>query len=242
MLPEFPRLLLRERSHSWNLVGVATTPGQTAQSVAPIVRSDGGGFWSCSMQDVSLSGAGAAVGRQRQRISTLLWRAVRQVCNGGVNAIVVPRNDALFRPWPAGVPQGIPADVTHTDGTLFDGGTGYYQPVIYVTAHSAADLRATTLDLDLLKCGSLLGGEAFSIRHPTASWRMYEIAAVSPVNSQRAIVTFNPPLREAVGVGTEIEFDRPCCTMRLANPSSMDLSVVPWAFNQASVEFVETPA
>jgi hypothetical protein len=48
----------------------------------------------------------AGAGRDRQKISALLWRAVRQVCDGGVNLIVVPRNDALFRPWPAGVAHG----------------------------------------------------------------------------------------------------------------------------------------
>jgi hypothetical protein len=41
-------------------------------------------------------------------------------------------------------------------------------------------------------------------------------------------------------VGTIIEFDRPRCMMRLAQPSSMDLSINPWTFNSASVDFIET--
>jgi hypothetical protein len=234
----FPRRLLREKSHSWNLVGVAVTPGQTAQSVAPIIRSDGGGFWSLSMSDVSLSGGGALRGKDRQKITTLLWRAIRQVCDGGVNAIVVPRNDALFRPWPVGLAQAA-SIVTHDDDTLFDDAAGYFQSVIDISCVGGATLRATSMVLALNYCGTLQGGEAFSIEHPTMGWRMYEIATVTPIDAAHVTVTFMPPLREAVSDGDQLEFDRPCCTMRLGKPSSMDLSIAPWTFNSASADFVE---
>lgn len=237
VIPHFPRLLLREKTHSWNLLGVVATPGVTADSVANIVRSDGGGFWSCLMNDVSLSGAGSANGRQRQRNSTLLWRAVRQICDGGANRIVVWRNDALFRPWPEGLAQGATA-IPHDDDSLFSDSSGYYQSTIDVTA-GAASLRATSLDLTLSYCGALIGGESFSIEHDDVGWRLYEIATVDYADDTHATVTFNPPLRGDIAGGTPIEFDRPRCVMRLKNPSSMDLSVQPWTFNQASVDFIE---
>lgn len=236
VIPHFPRRLLREKSHSWNLAGVAATPGVTAQSVATIIRSDGGGFWTCSMSDISLSGPGT--GKDRQKVSTLLWRAVRQVCDGGVNAIVVPRNDALVRPWPARLAQGV-IEVPHSDLSLFSDGSGYYQPTINIVADGDAALRATSLDIEIIYAGPLLGGEAFSIQHETLGWRMYEVATVEYVDDTHATITFMPPLREAIEAGAELEFDRPCCTMRLASPSSMNLSVAPWTFNSASVEFVE---
>lgn len=241
-IPHFPRALLREQSHSWNLVGTATTPGVTAQSVAPLVRSDGGGLWSCSMTNVSLSGrVGSNLkDKQRIRVATLLWRAVRQIADGGVNAIVVPRNDALFRPWPDGVSQTIGLDVPHSDGTDFSDCEGYYQSVIDITANAAA-LRATSLDVTINYAGELMGGESFSINHPTMGWRLYEIATVDQVSDTEATITFNPPLREAVTSGTVLEFDRPRCIMRLAATNSMDLSVVPWTFNTASVSFIEAP-
>jgi hypothetical protein len=239
--PWFPRALLREQSHSWNLVGTVMSPGQNAQSIAPVVRSDGGGFWSCTMSNVSLSGIKGSnlVGRQRQMMATLLWRAIRQICDGGANSIIVPRNDALFRPYPAGV--SAYGSIPHSDGSLFDDGSGYYQPVISVQSSGDAALRSTSLILSLTRCGDLVGGESFSIQHPTKGWRMYEIATVSPIDAGRSQVTFMPPLREAVPDGTDIEFDRPCCTMRLSQPNSMDLTVVPWTFNQADASFVEAP-
>lgn len=239
MIPEFPRRLLREKSHSWNLVGVAATPGQNAQSVAPIIRSDGGGFWSCSMSDVSLSGGNGLKGRDRQKITTLLWRAVRQVCDGGVNAIVVPRNDTLFRPWPAGVAKTV-LSIPHNSGSFFNDDAGYYQSVIDISC-GAASLRATSLNVIINFAGELQGGESFSINHPTMGWRLYEISTVDMDTETTGTIRFNPPLREAVADGTALEFDRPRCIMRLVQPSSMNLSVVPWTFNQASVDFIEAP-
>jgi hypothetical protein len=192
------------------------------------------------MSDVSLSlGLPTSVGKQRQRLSTLLWRAVRQVCDGGVNAIVVPRNDALFRPWPTGVAQGDP-DILHSDDSPFSDEATYYQPMIDVVTYAAADLRDTIIGLTLNNCGPLVGGESFSIEHPIIGWRLYEIATVEYSDATHAAVTFLPPLREAISVGTIIEFDRPRCMMRLAQPSSMDLSINPWTFNSASVDFIET--
>lgn len=238
MTVEFPRRLLRESQHSWNLRGVATTPGTTADSVSVLVRSDGGGFWSCSMSDVSLSGGKGLRGNDRQRVSTLLWRAVRQLADGGVNKIVVPRNDALFRPWPEGVSQSINIDIPHSDTSLFDDDSGYYQSIIDITCGAAA-LRDTSLDITINYAGSLMGGESFSIEHPIYGWRLYEIATVDYSDDEHATITFNPPLREAVEAGTAVEFDRPRCVMRLAQTNAMDLSVQPWTFNSASVSFVE---
>jgi hypothetical protein len=174
----FPRDLLREKVHSWNLAGVAATPGDTGNSVSVLTRSDGGGFWKCSMGDVSLSGYRSATGKQRQRLSTLLWRAVRQICNGGVVPIIVWRNDTLFRPWPANVAQTTGQSVPHfEDAVLFDDGTGYYQSVIDIAAGAGA-LRGTQLNITVNYAGQLVGGESFSILHPTMDWRVYEIATV----------------------------------------------------------------
>jgi hypothetical protein len=238
-IPAFPRRLLREKSHAWNLLGVAATAGQTATNVSVTVRSDGGGFWSCAMTDVSLGARQPGQqGRERQRVATLLWRAVRQVANGGASPLVVPRNDALFRPWPPRLAQAVPP-LPHGDDTLFSDETGYEQATIQVTS-AGASLRDTQLLLTLIDCAPLQGGECFSINHQTVGWRLYEIATVSPVDHDRLVVKVRPPLREDIVDGTVLEFDRPRCVMRLATPNAMDLTVQPWTFNSASVQFIET--
>lgn len=227
MAISFPRKLLREQNHDWNIVGNTAGVGQTS-SAAVDVRSDGGGLWVASLNNIRFMDASDA----------LLWRAVRQACNGGVTPIVVPRNDIAFVPWPAGSIDGTDY-LPHSDTSLFDDGAGYHQPSIDVTVAAPAALRATALVMDLNLCGALQGGEAFSIEHPTMGWRLYEIATVEMLTATQAEVTFNPPLREAVAADDYLEFDRPRCLMKLQNAAAMDLNVTTWPFSLASVKFIE---
>ncbi|WP_316158780.1 MULTISPECIES: hypothetical protein [unclassified Bradyrhizobium] len=240
-VPYFPRALLREKSHSWNLGGHAATPGATADSTAVVVRSDGGGYWIATMSDVSLGARAVGQGRQRQRNATLLWRAVRQVAKGGAAPMTVWCNDAQARPWPAGVAQGAPPAVPHGDDTPFSDGSEYEQAMIDIICGAAA-LRATSLGIIINRAGSLVGGERFSINHDTVGWRVYEISTVVYSDATHATIGFNPPLRENVVAGTALEFDRPRCTMRLATPGAMDLAEQPWTFNSVTVQFVEATA
>lgn len=228
MASEFPKLLLHEASHDWNIAGNTKSPGGSTSLPAVTVRSDGGGFWTASLNDIQLW----------YREYALLWRAVRQVAAGGVNPLVVRRMDQL-QPFPAGGPTTYGA-IPHGDGALFSDGSGYAQPVIDVKANAAAALRAVSLDLNLVNCASLVGGEVFSIGHATFGPRMYEIGTVTPLGGAFYRVTFNPPLREAVTAGTVIEFDEPRCTMKLVNASGMDLNLTVLPDSTATVKLVET--
>ncbi|BAL77026.1 hypothetical protein [Bradyrhizobium cosmicum] len=222
---EFPLLLLHEASHDWNLVGNAISAGQTV-SASVDVRSDGGGFWTTSLNDVQLW----------DRFQPLLWRAVRQLANGGVNRLVVSRRDQL-QPWPGNLTSY--GAVAFGDGALFDDGAGFEQSVIDVVTSGAAALRATSLVLDFVNCGDLLGGEAFSIDHQTFGWRMYEIGSVEEIGGGLIKVTFNPPLREAVADGTQVEFDRPRCVMKLQSAAAMNLNLTVLPYTKATVKLVE---
>lgn len=221
----FPRKLLRESSHDWNIVGNTATAGQT-NSASVDVRSDGGGFWSASLNDIQFW----------DQADARLWRAIRQLCNGGVVPIVVPRNDEICAPFPV-PPYG---DIPHSDGSILDDGSGYYQSVIDVQCHGGASLRATSMVLKLNFCSPLQGGESFSIQHETFNWRLYEIATAIPIDDTYTTITFNPPLREQIVDGERIEFDRPRCTMKLANAGAMDLNFTTWPFSNASVKFIES--
>lgn len=221
----FPRKLLRESSHDWNIIGNTISAGQT-NGASVDVRSDGGGLWSASLNDIQFW----------DQTDARLWRAVRQLCNGGVTPIIVPRNDAICAPFP--VPEYAPTP--HSDGSFFDDGTGYYQPVIDVECYGGAALRSTSMVLKLNYCAPLQGGESFSIEHDTFNWRLYEIATAVPIDDTYTTITFNPPLREAIEDGDQIEFDRPRCTMKLASAGAMDLNFTTWPFSNASVKFIES--
>jgi hypothetical protein len=71
-------------------------------------------------------------------------------------------------------------------------------------------------------------------------WRLYEISTITMVTDTIGIINFNPPLREAILDGTELDFDRPRCTMKLVNSSAMDLNITTWPFSLATVKFIES--
>jgi hypothetical protein len=217
---EIPWNRLVENSHDWNLLGVAMTAGQTA-GMSVDTRSDGGGFWQAKLNNV----------RFRDRLDTLLWRALRQIANGGVVPLIVYRRDTTWAPFPGSLTESILPD----NYAYFDNGAGYYTPIIDVTCSGGAALRATSMSVNLKNCAALQGGECFSIKHPTFGWRLYEIATVTD-----NVITFNPPLREAIVDGDRLEFDRPRCLMKLASSSAMDLNNTTYPFSLASVVFVET--
>lgn len=225
----FPRKLLMETDHDWNLSGIEMNAGRGTYSPSVSVRTDGGGFWTASLNNI----------RFPDTTYTLLWRALRQATSNGVVPFVVPRNDTSFAPLPNGAELG---PLPHSDGAFFDDKTGYYQPAIDIEIATDAALRATTLVLAINSSAPLIGGEAFSIEHSTMGWRMYEIATVEVSGDIQpyAVVTFNPPLREAVTAGTYVEFDRPRCIMKLLDAKAMDLNVTTYPFSLVSVKFIES--
>lgn len=220
MTIEIPWNRLIENSHDWNLVGTVTSAGQT-NGMSVDVRSDGGGLWLAKLNNI----------RFNNRLDGLLWRAIRQIANGGATPLIVYRRDTTWAPFPTDPLSPI----THSDDTYFDDGSGYYQPVIDVTCNDGAALRATSMVVNLINCAPLQGGESFSINHPTFGWRLYEIATAND-----NVITFNPPLREAVINGERLEFDRPRCLMKLAGSTSMDLNNTTYPFSLASATFVES--
>jgi hypothetical protein len=61
----------------------------------------------------------------------------------------------------------------------------------------------------------LIGGELFSVEHAAWGWRVYRITRIDG-----DVITFRPPLREAMAAGAALEFDTPRCQMRLAASTS----------------------
>lgn len=230
MAIDFPPPLLVENSVEWNLAGAQISPGQTASGMLQSVRIDGGGLWIASLNDLYLG--------DETRLQCL--RALRSQTKAGTIPINVPRHDVL-QPWPLdgdGNPIIVVDQIPHYDGSFFSDGSGYSQSVITAESVGSADLRAVSLTINIIQGSAPTGGEAFSINHPNQGWRMYEIGTVMP-SAGNYIVTFLPPLREAVADGTDIEFDQPRCVMLPIGPTALDHKVeVPFVSKQ-SMKFVE---
>lgn len=140
------------------------------------------------------------------------WRAIDAYLDGGATAIIVPFCDGRHQPTQGRV------GTTHNDGTTFSDETEYSQGDASAQVSVTAALRATTLQIYNLELPEdLVGGEWFSIDHPTMRWRAYRIAEIPEYDAatKTAIVKFRPPLREAVAAGTPVDFSDPRCVMRI---------------------------
>lgn len=194
----WPSALFPAPEIRWRLQNRVIMGGQPVLGPARTSGTIGAGLWVCEMSGIWLF--------RTEQIR--LARALDMILDGGLTSIVVGTCETAFAPW------ARPADpVPHSDGSPFSDETFYAgaAPVGMVVAD--APLRSTKLRIGLPAGVSLLGGEAFSIRHPTKGERRYQVARVNGDE-----VTFRPELREAVAVGAEVHFHNPGCVMKLANP------------------------
>lgn len=194
-------------------------------------RLDGGGVWVAQWTDVNL--------RTADQVRT--WRAISAAAQGGAVPVIVPSCDKKFFPVPLvdGHPLYSYGAIPHSDGSFFSDGSGYSQPVVVCESVGDAVLRSTSLILHFTAGSALRGGEVFAIEHPTQNWHRYVIKTVTLNGDGDSVVTFEPPLREAVPGGTDIEFDLPRCVMRLASGGAMDLELDLRRFGSPSAAFVE---
>jgi hypothetical protein len=198
--------------------GVSVTGGESLSGIVQTMRSDGGGRWRATFGDGTL----------KERNEVMQWRAMTADMDDGGTPYIVRICDARHQPG------GGRTRVPHSDGTPFDGGSEYEGSTVVATA-SAASLRATALTV-ALSGQDVVGGERFTILH--ASWgpRLYVVVSVEPSGGDLAI-KIRPPLREAIGDDTPLDFGNLRCVMQLVDDKSSPLQF--GRLVEAAIEFVE---
>ena len=168
-----------------------------------------------------------------EREDNLAWRAIGTRFGSGTVPIIVPFCDCEHQPY------GNEHLVTHSDDSPFSDESEYSGGGPLATASANAALRATTISLDIDFPQALLGGEWFSIEHPTKGWRAYNIMTVVAQDDTTATVTFLPPLREAVTEGDVVDFAEPRCLMRVDGRPPRKIEI--GRYGEAAIRFVEAP-
>lgn len=230
-LATWPTDLFKAAQMEASLQGRVLSGGVSSSGLSQVVRTDGGGLWRIVFGGIQL----------RRPDLIRAWRALEVILDGGVANVIVPICDLRQAPRPlvGGVPAPPTAPTPHSDDSFFDDETGYVSNLIVAETVGAADLRATTLDIDISVGVALRGGEQFTIVHPTAGPRMYRIGQVQSAGTVHT-VRFLPPLREAVADGAAIDFDNPRNVMRLADPDGMRLALDMGRFATVGVTFIES--
>jgi len=203
-------------------IETARISGGTALSgVEDVIATDGGGRWYAEAGDVPLW--------SRERI--LAWRAFNSATGGGIDPFVFPICDIRHQPT---LGRTL---VPHSDGASFSDDSLYLQGDCTATTTASAALRATTLQLSIALGKTLIGGERFSIDHPTWRHRAYQIGRVIAQTATTATVQFHPPAREAIASGTPVDFNSPRFVARVDGRMSAPMSNPKFA--SGAVRFVE---
>lgn len=215
MLDSFPTCLFAFASREIMVVQNVISGGTALDGGETVIATDGGGRWRAEYSNAPLN----------RRDKVMAWRAARALMEGGAVPIIFPICDARHQP------VNKPVGVTHSDGSSFDDESLYESGGGDVAATAGATLRATTLHINASALQKpLVGGERFSIDHPTWRHRLYEVKKVAGDTIQ-----FRPPLRETVEAGTPIEFRDPKCVMRLAGDMAAPLDGPRWATGSISL-------
>jgi hypothetical protein len=193
----FPTAFFRVSAKDCDYDLPSVTGGRALSGDEDRVFTTGGGQWYAEFSDVALTT------RERQ----LTWRAFRSATNGGVDPFVFPLCEARQQAF---VPDGWVGGVPFSDGTSFSDDSLFAGAASEITAAADAALRATSLSLAITALPvPLIGGERFSIDHPTWRHRCYQVGRIISQSDTAAEIQFHPPLREAVTEGTVIDFNNP---------------------------------
>lgn len=187
--------------------GMTASGGRSLSGYEDVIRTDGGGFIVAEFTN----------GETWEREDTLAWRALTDGMDGGAIPVVVHFCDRLHQP--IGDAYTVP-------------GTTYATKGAQASATTAAALRATSLRLAIVSEKPLVGGEWFTIVHPTWGERAYRI-----IDIQGDTIQIRPPLREAIAAGTPLDFDDPRCRMRLSGAPSNATNI--GRFQAVAARFVE---
>jgi hypothetical protein len=198
-------------------VGNVTSGGTSLSGIDDPIETDGGGFWRLDLIN----------GETIDRTAGLAWRALTEGMDNGSQAVIALLcSERLFQP------VGDLVTVDHSDGTPFSDDTPYDSSGADYTIVADAALRAVTVQIAGASELPLIGGELFSVEHAAWGWRVYRITRIDG-----DVITFRPPLREAMAAGTALEFDTPRCQMRMASVASNQTNM--GRFTACSLSMVE---
>jgi len=196
--------------------------GTSLSGIEESIATDGGGKWYANADSIAL----------QKRDKVLAWRAFVAATGGGVDPFVFPICDARHQPIARKM------RVPHSDGTSFSDDSLYTSGGCEVYVAQDAPLRATTIRFDIRSLGkALIGGERFSIDHPTWRHRCYQIGRILEQTPTAATVQFHTPLREAVTAGAAVDLNDPRFVARVEGQMSAALSNPKFA--SGSINFVE---
>ncbi|RVL78608.1 hypothetical protein CN135_16610 [Sinorhizobium meliloti] len=219
----------------YDVTGSSIDGGRNGVGEGQTIEMSGGGIVTAIYEDCKI--------KDPEQYEYVNWLGAR--LNGGFRFINVPIITDWFGPFPRvnGLPAPIVSGITHSDGSYFSDGSGYSQATVYGEITEAAALNAGIIKMRVVGLSRpLRWSDWFSIYHPTKGWRAYRYwDVISKTNETNPVYTLAiaPPLREAVAVGTRVEFARPRFVAKFKSDFTLPSVVEAFFVTQQSIQFVE---
>lgn len=219
----------------YDVTGSSIDGGRNGVGESQTIEMSGGGIVTATYEDCKI--------KDPEQYEYVNWLGAR--LNGGFRFINVPIITDWFGPFPkvGGLPAPIVSGITHSDGSYFSDGSGYSQATVYGEITEAAALNAGIIKMRVVGLSRpLRWSDWFSIYHPTKGWRAYRYwDVISKTSETNPVYTLAiaPPLREAVAVGTRVEFARPRFVAKFKSDFTLPSVVEAFFVTQQSIQFVE---
>ncbi|MDX0499016.1 hypothetical protein GOC68_22505 [Sinorhizobium medicae] len=219
----------------YDVTGSSIDGGRNGVGEGQTIEMSGGGIVTATYEDCKI--------KNPEHYEYVNWLGAR--LNGGFRFINVPIITDWFGPFPTvnNLPAPIVSGITHSDGSYFSDGAGYSQATVYGEITEAATLNAGIIKMRVYGLDRpLRWSDWFSIYHTTKGWRAYRYwQVISKTTEENPIYTLAiaPPLREAVAVGTRVEFARPRFVAKFKSEFTLPSVVEAFFVTQQSIQFVE---
>ncbi len=221
---------------TYDVTGSSVDGGRNGVGEGQSIEMSGGGIVTANYEDCKI--------KDPEHYEYVNWLGAR--LNGGFRFINVPIITDWFGPFPkiGRLPTPIVTGIPHSDGSYFDDGTGYSQATVYGEITEAAALNAGTIKMRVYGLSRpLRWSDWFSIYHTTKGWRAYRywdvLARTDGSGYADYTLALAPPLRQAVAVGTRVEFARPRFVAKFKADFTLPSVVEAFFVTQQAIQFVE---
>jgi len=234
-VPTLAADFLGPASVSVDVLGSSISGGRNGVGESQTIEMSGGGLLTATYTDCKLT--------QPEQYEYVNWLGAR--LNGGFRYINVPIITDWFGPFPKIRKLAAPyaSHIPHSDGALFSDTSGYSQATVYGEITEAANLNAGIIEMRVYGLARpLRWSDWFSIYHPTKGWRAYrywEVISVTAGDNPVYRLAIAPPLREAVTVGTRVEFARPRFVAKFKDGFTLPSVVEAFFVTQQTIQFSE---
>jgi len=221
---------------TYDVIGSSIDGGRNGMGEGQSIEMSGGGIVTANYEDCKI--------KDPEHYEYVNWLGAR--LNGGFRFINVPIITDWFGPFPkiGRLPTPIVSGIPHSDGSYFDDGSGYSQATVYGEITEAAPLNAGIIKMRVYGLSRpLRWSDWFSIYHPMKGWRAYRYWEVLDRTDGSGFADYTlalaPPLREAVTVGTRVEFARPRFVAKFKADFTLPSVVEAFFVTEQAIQFVE---